>query len=609
MRAFVGAWGQYHRLGLLHAGRSRCICTTRTRTYQHVLYFGNVLGYHSIDKLAKLPRAWLDSVGVSADVDHGLTWTAASGSPGHVLLSYTLLDRAVDPAARRARLSTEELATSDQHLHESAKRDNGQGKDGEEAVTLDDVEGQRSTSSQPSKVFALGRNTHAQLGLGFSSQEATRGMVTGQMEGKGGVSTIVAGHGFSFVVTAESEASIKGDGQARLGASNVYVFGNDTLGQLASTPASMLSNIHEVEDPYDISTRHPESGAPQLKLLPLPKKLEIDDAGWRVKDLAAGLDHSVVLLERELNGLRIRSVRSTGLNTDGQLGLTPREKADAVPIEPLLSRQFQAVPGLPINPVAIHQAAGQDGEEEITAVVCGADTSYALTRSGDLWVWGNSEYGQSFAGVQDRIANPTFVPNPLSNAYAAYGLEFTDSTSPRIAKLVAGGSFAGILDTSGRVWMVGYGPRGSSTDSSDPAEWAKLTLVTGLPDDVVAEDLFCGLEYVVAVTRSRDQNELGVWIWGIAPRSISSHPIRLPTRVPFSIPKTPRQQWLDENPRLNKASATCSDRGGGNRASVRVKAAACTRDHLLLVLDDGIGDEVWAECVQPPRAKGTDMAL
>lgn len=556
---------------------SRCLFTTASSRYQHILYFGDVLGYTSPQRLSKFPRAWLDSVGVSSDVDHGLRWTGASGSPSHALLSYTLLDKPIDPRAPRG--STEELATSSFNTH----TEESEGEEGEQGEVLEDEDGRRATSSHPSKVFSLGRNTYAQLGLGFSSQEATRGMVTGEMEGTGGISKVAAGSGFSFVVTSEGSSS------------RIFGFGNDSLGQLGSSPTTTTSNSL---DPYDISTRHPDSDLPQLRLLPLPRPIALGaESGWTIKDVAVGIDHSLVLVERTLAGYKVQSVLSTGLNTDGQLGLTEPSKKDGVPIEPLLSRTFQPVPGL--------GSTTKEGESGgIVTVICGADTSYALTVGGDLWVWGNSEYGQSFAGVHDRLACPTFVSNPLVIAYAAQGID--SSSAPRIRKVVAGGSFAAILDNHGRVWVTGYGPRGVEP-SGDAKEWEKLALV-GFPEDVVVEDLFCGLEYIIAITR-KTGGELGVWIWGIPPKSISTLPITHPTPIPFSIPKTPRQQWLDENPSRKKDLKTEEEKEEKAEVSVRVEAAACTRDHLLLVINDGIGKDVWAECVQPPRAKGTDVTV
>ncbi|EST06915.2 Regulator of chromosome condensation 1/beta-lactamase-inhibitor protein II [Kalmanozyma brasiliensis GHG001] len=593
------------------ARSKRFISRSAPSRYQHVLYLGDVLGYTSASRLSKFPRAWLDAAGVAADVDHGLRWVAASGGVNHVLLGYEVLVSPLE-GVRRGRDSGEEIVVHGARPEEGeGGLRNGKGKDEErEGEILEESGGKTSTSRHPSKVFALGRNTHAQLGLGFSSQEATRGMVTGTLDGVGGVTHVAAGSGFSFVTTATGSGS------------NTFGFGNDTLGQLGCSPREPATRNEF--DPWDVSTRLPDSEAAQLRLLPLPKQIDLDGE-WEVKSIAAGLDHSLLLLEREVSGFVVQEVRSTGLNTDGQLGVTPREKAEAVPIEPLLSRSFKAVP-LPLQPTAgkraestaaggasgsAKAAAGKakqrgaeaasteaiqtpasspTGAERILKVVCGADTSYALTPTG-IWAWGNSEYGQTFAGVHDRIAAPVFVPNPLPAAYASHSLPSDGALGVR--KLVAGGSFAALLDSEGRVWVVGYGPRGV-TNVDDPDEWARLTLID-LPK---VQALFAGLEYLVAVTEDGE-----VFLWGIPPRSVSTQPMVAPTRIGWTLPKTPRQAWLDENPRL-KAKVSEEESG-----KVSVIGAACTRDHLLLILDDGVGKNVWAECDQPPREKGTDVTM
>ncbi|SNX85351.1 uncharacterized protein MEPE_04060 [Melanopsichium pennsylvanicum] len=661
----------------------RTIHTSLTLSYQHLLYLGNVLGYQSPQRLSKFPRAWLDSVGVSSDVDHGLRWTGASGGPGHALISYTLLDKPLDPQRSRKASSEELVTTTSSTTSRSFVEDQTTSAhvQQQEGTVLDHSSGtsRKNSNSQPSKVFSLGRNTYAQLGLGFSSQEATRGMVTGQIQGRGGVANIVAGSGFSFVVAdlGIRDYSSKDSIEGATSGSAIYAFGNDTLGQLGASPSSLLDTLrsfHPISgnDPYDLSTRLPGSDSPQLRLLPLPKRISLEaennndadpssssssssSAGggeWKVLDLAAGVDHSLMLTERVVNGYRLQKVWSTGLNTDGQLGLTSPAESQSVPMLPLLSRQFQPVPGLRLKPISIKSKANKEDGGEIQNVACGADTSYAITKQGDVWVWGNSEYGQSLAGVQDRIPSPTFVPNPLPEAYTERNLshlldekgeeEEENAVVPRIKKLVAGGSFAGILDDRGLVWVIGYGPRASYASSSSSSssscffseeekEWAKLSLVHGFPEGCVVEDLFCGLEYLVAVTRSnkkhtnsKGEDEIGVYIWGIPPRSISTVPIHHPKQVPFTIPRTPRQQYLDENPTLkNKPTKhhTAQEKGssellqqvkGGKDDQVekiKVEQVACTRDYVLLVLNDGKGQEevCWGECVGPPKEKGTDI--
>ncbi|GAC99149.1 hypothetical protein PHSY_006748 [Pseudozyma hubeiensis SY62] len=554
----------------------RTFSSTSSPSYQHVLYFGNLLGYQSIDRLAKFSRSWLDSAGVSGDVDRGLRYECmSSGGVGHVLVGYTLLDTRLD--GRSPRQTSEQVS-----LHGAVEPE--EEVDGE-VIHLDTEDAKSSTSSQPSKVFALGRNTHAQLGLGFTSQEATRGMVTGEFAGEGGVSMLAAGNGFSFIVTSSNEGG------------KVFAFGNDTLGQLGS---NSLEGGRTGEDAYDVSIR--SGREPQLKLLPLPREVPVGgegEEGWEVKSISAGLDHSLVLVEKVVNGRRVQRVLSTGLNTDGQLGLTEKDKEECVPIEPLIERGFTEVP-ITLSPKLV-ESDGEAGAE-IVQVVCGADTSYALTAGGDLWVWGNSEYGQSFAGIHDRIVAPLFVPNPLPDAYRDHSISFDPLHPPKLQKLVAGGSFAAILDTQGRVWVVGYGPRGQPVSESK-AQWSSLSLVE-FPPDMVVETLFSGLEYFIATARSPSSLPQ-VFIWGIPPRAVSTEPIVTPTPVPFSIPKTPRQKWLDDNPRLKQKQREEAI----DLSKVKIQAAACTREHLLLIVDDGVGGDFWAECDHPPRDKGTDVTL
>lgn len=501
-------------------------------------------------------------------------------------MAYTLLEKPIDGGRLPRTVSEEVSILGSYNTHYNTERE------GDDNI-IEDINS-KSDSSQPSKVFSIGRNTHAQLGLGFSSQEATRGMVTGELEGKGGVSKVGAGgSGFSFVVTTDQDGE-KG---------RVFGFGNDTLGQLGSSSLSLPTSASA--DPYDISTRQSGgSDAPQLKLLPLPKEITIgqeeDQGGWKLQDIAVGVDHSLILLERVINGYRIQQVLSTGLNTDGQLGQTQPDKANAVPIEPLLSRTFTPVLGLPY-PIT---KGSQEGW--VKSIVAGADTSYLLTREGELWVWGNSEYGQSFGGVHDRIAFPVRVPNPLRGAYTRHGLEGAEGVG--VQKVVAGGSFAAVLDTNGRVFVVGYGPRGSSKSNENKVKWGDLELID-FEEGAKVEALFCGLEYIVAVTRKEEGEELGVWMWGLPPRSVSSLPMHTPTKIPFSIPKTPKQQWLDENPSRKNKDKDSTDQSEEMGGRMKVEGAACTRDHLLLLLNDAIGEEVWAECVQPPRGKGTDVTV
>lgn len=57
------------------------------------------------------------------------------------------------------------------------------------------------------RVLAIGRNTHAQLGLGFASQEATFGLVRPGFFGTGGISAILAGTSQSWMITTDQDSN------------------------------------------------------------------------------------------------------------------------------------------------------------------------------------------------------------------------------------------------------------------------------------------------------------------------------------------------------------------------------------------------------------------
>ncbi|EPQ31042.1 uncharacterized protein PFL1_01231 [Pseudozyma flocculosa PF-1] len=632
---------------------------------QHLLWCGNLLGYTS-DRLTKLPRAWIDSLGVASDVDQGLQWTHISASPTHTLLAYRLLPPLAPPPTASAGHDAED----DQHATED-----------DSAIIYD---GPRETSdsappsSLPHKVLAMGKNTHAQLGLGFASQEATRGMVTGTFDGKGGVRAVCSGGCASFIVT-QSGSSEEG--------SSLYAFGNHTLGQLGLGPASSPSHS---ADPYDVTPRQ-ESGDAQLVLHPLPRQVDLDASletghaaaqdGWRVEHMAAGMDHTLLIRSREAEpGHLEQQVMSTGFNTDGQLGLSTGLD---VPISPLITRTFHVVP-LP----ALEAASG----DRFVSVAAGADTSFALSQSGRLFAWGNSEYGQAMldSGVEDRVPTPVEVTGALKRACEEAGLELDGA---RIKKVVAGGSWAGVLDDRGRVWTAGYGPLGLGAAEVDesldlpppPKASVHLSRVSALPPGIT--DIQAGLDYAVAIgptdkqasaqSSAQDTQEPQlprIFTWGLDTVSgrlglglgttsspsdrLRSDPSRKSDRpsgigmstgmdrrrgngggagdeaaprvyTPVEVPRirlgrSPEDEWLDANPAERKkrndreAKKRSGDRDGAagkvSAAAAAVEDAkvlevACGSEAMFVLIEDGLNEVGrWNECYGPPDA-GTDVAM
>ena len=139
------------------------------------------------------------------------------------------------------------------------------------------------------------------------------------------------------------------------------------------------------------------------------------------------------------------------------------------------------------------------------SVSAGGDTSFAWSKAGRVWAWGNSEYGQAGHGKPiDRINEPLEATGPLKDA----GVQ-------GIKQIVVGGSFAAILDgeygetaqrqslgralnlqvmptESGTIWTMGYGAIAQGVDKVQ-------TLAPLQVQSLQASNLSNGLDYVAAV--------------------------------------------------------------------------------------------------------------
>ncbi|ORY79291.1 regulator of chromosome condensation 1/beta-lactamase-inhibitor protein II [Leucosporidium creatinivorum] len=252
-------------------------------------------------------------------------------------------------------------------------------------------------SAGSDRVFAVGRNEAGQLGIGFASQEETRGMV----EGFGGDAVLQA--------AASSQSSYlllrKQDSSA------LYSFGNlsrGRLGQPAFYPPREL-------EPHEEPILHLLSQATEVRL---PPELS------RAKALTTGFEHLLVLSESG-------EIWGTGCNTDGQLGLGEGVLEDVYQLT-----QMQ----LP------KEVVSEGGAAQVRA---GADTSALITASGKVWTWGNSEYAQALHG---RKIDQIHVPTPIDDSFLP--------SSRRIVDYRCGGSFALVLDDKGSVYSAGYGALG-----------------------------------------------------------------------------------------------------------------------------------------------------
>ncbi|XP_008544821.1 RCC1-like G exchanging factor-like protein [Microplitis demolitor] len=192
--------------------------------------------------------------------------------------------------------------------------------------------------------------------------------------------------------------------------------------------------------------------------------------GQRIAAVTAGQDHSIFLTEQG-------QVYACGWGADGQTGQGHYEN------------QWQ--PGL---------VKGELADEKIVKVAGTSDCVLALSESGKVFGWGNSEYGQ--LPVQD------------DNFQVNAAIELSDcSEFGRIVDIAAGGSFCMVLSETGDVYVWGYGILGFGPQIT------KIQIPTLVPNtlfgrnpyqpDIKVEKIYCGMNYMCAVTNQGD-----LYTWG-----------------------------------------------------------------------------------------------
>lgn len=112
----------------------------------------------------------------------------------------------------------------------------------------------------------------------------------------------------------------------------------------------------------------------------------------------------------------------TGCNTDGQLSLSSSNTSD-----------HYSLTRIPLSPLLTTQEGG------ILKILSGGDTSGLITKSGKLYTWGNSEYGQGGHGkVLDQVTE-------MVEAVGVREVVLREG-GRRIIDYQCGGSFGVVLD-------------------------------------------------------------------------------------------------------------------------------------------------------------------
>ncbi|XP_034252692.1 RCC1-like G exchanging factor-like protein isoform X2 [Thrips palmi] len=187
-----------------------------------------------------------------------------------------------------------------------------------------------------------------------------------------------------------------------------------------------------------------------------------------IRSVACGQDHSMFITEKG-------SVYACGWNADGQTGQNNYESN----WEPKL-------------------VTGDVVGEDIVKLSCAGDCVLALNRKGEVFGWGNSEYGQ-------------LCKDSLQLATSKH-LLFTRDLG-KIIDVAAGGSFCMALNEHGQVFVWGFGILGKgpkAQKSMTPTEIPPILFGRNefQPDSKVNQ-VACGLHHFMAVTNKGD-----LYSWG-----------------------------------------------------------------------------------------------
>lgn len=263
-------------------------------------------------------------------------------------------------------------------------------------------------------------------------------------------------------------------------------------------------------------------GAPEVEQLTLPTFMDFSKS-WNVKEVAAGLMHSLILTEEGL-------VYSCGNNDVGQLGhnkITRRpeqiddlENYNIVQVAAgdqhsvaltswglIYSWGENGYGQLGINSTEMHtptpKLVKSLARKQVLQIACGSNHTLALTSDGELYSWGQNNFGQLGLGhkggpqkepshVKSLIGTPLvhitagghhsailtqagFLLMWGSNKYGQLGLTLTngekccttptlvpnlESYSEPILYVVLGEGHTAVLDSQGKLWTFGYGRYG-----------------------------------------------------------------------------------------------------------------------------------------------------
>ncbi|KAI9528585.1 hypothetical protein NQZ68_018765 [Dissostichus eleginoides] len=188
----------------------------------------------------------------------------------------------------------------------------------------------------------------------------------------------------------------------------------------------------------------------------------------RVTQVACGQDHSLFLTETG-------TVFACGWGADGQTGLG-HHQVSCSPVE----------------------VGGDLAGVEVQQISSYGDCSLAVSKDGDLYGWGNSEYRQLAS-----VTEATQMNSPRRLPLKGCG---------KLVQAACGGTQVAVLNDKGEVFVWGYGilGKGPKLSESSTPEMIPSTLFgrSEFNPSVAVTKIRCGLNHFAAVT---DRGELFVW--------------------------------------------------------------------------------------------------
>jgi len=330
-----------------------------------------------------------------------------------------------------------------------------------------------ASSTAPGQLYAFGNNYDG--GLGTSTNETTLvpnplASLVALPPASGSVTAVAAGGLFNLVLTSSGQ---------------LYAFGDNYYGQLGNSANNETS--------------------PSVN--PTPTLVVLPGAAGTVTAIGAGLHHSLV-------GTSTGQLYAFGENYYGQLGSAANEESNKANPTPTLVvlpgasggiAQVAAGEGFSLALTSTGQLYafgdneyGQLGSTaslepdatptlvtlpgaagRVIAIAAGLDHSLALTSTGQLYAFGENRYGQLGNAMNEKTSEPNATPSLVT----------LPGASGRIVQIAASGWDSFALTSAGELYAFGendFGQLGNTTNNKNDEEPDPTPTRVGFPDGATA---------------------------------------------------------------------------------------------------------------------------